>query len=141
MAQDISLAALKRFIDGSRIPMTLADATPPDCPIIVANDAFLALTGYRREEVVGRGFRFLQGPLSEDEARDKMRLAISGGIEALVPITNYRRDGSTFENLVHLAPIKAADGSPRFIMCSQYDVTAQPDRVALGESPRPAAAI
>lgn len=141
MAQDVSLAALKRFIDGSRIPMTLADATLPDCPIIVANDAFLALTGYRREEVVGRNFRFMQGPLSEAEASGKMLLSVRDGTEALVPITNYRRDGSAFENLVHLAPIRAADGALRFIMCSQYDITAQPGKAAAGESPHPAAAI
>ncbi len=34
----------------------------PDCPIIYASDAFCKLTGYARDELVGRNCRFLQGP-------------------------------------------------------------------------------
>ena len=34
----------------------IADATLPDCPIVFASDAFLALCGYPREEVLGRNW-------------------------------------------------------------------------------------
>ncbi len=35
----------------TRMAMVFTDATEPDNPIIFANDSFLDLTGYRREEV------------------------------------------------------------------------------------------
>lgn len=34
----------------------IADPTLPDCPIVFASDPFLKLTGYRREEVLGRNW-------------------------------------------------------------------------------------
>ncbi len=34
----------------------IADPTLPDCPIVFASDPFLRLTGYRREEVLGRNW-------------------------------------------------------------------------------------
>ena len=38
----------------------ICDPTLPDCPIVFASDAFLELTEYAREEVLGRNCRFLQ---------------------------------------------------------------------------------
>lgn len=38
----------------------LADPRLPDCPIVHASPEFIALTGYTREEIVGRNCRFLQ---------------------------------------------------------------------------------
>ena len=34
----------------------IADPTLPDCPIVFASDPFLKLSGYRREEVLGRNW-------------------------------------------------------------------------------------
>jgi PAS domain-containing protein len=34
----------------------IADPTLPDCPIVFASDQFLALSGYSREEVLGRNW-------------------------------------------------------------------------------------
>jgi PAS domain-containing protein len=38
----------------TRMPMVFADAKQAGKPIIFANDSFLALTGYSREEVLGQ---------------------------------------------------------------------------------------
>ena len=38
----------------------------PDMPIVYASDAFLNLTGYARDEVLGRNCRFLGGPDTDD---------------------------------------------------------------------------
>ena len=46
----------------TRMPMLITDPRQPDNPIILANQAFLDLTGYPAEEVIGRNCRFLQGP-------------------------------------------------------------------------------
>jgi PAS domain S-box-containing protein len=45
----------------TRMAMMIADARRDDTPIVAVNDAFLELTGYGRDEVVGRNCRFLQG--------------------------------------------------------------------------------
>jgi PAS domain-containing protein len=38
----------------------ICDPSLPDCPIVFASDAFLDLTEFPREEVLGRNCRFLQ---------------------------------------------------------------------------------
>ena len=38
----------------------ISDPHLPDCPIVFASDAFLELTGYSREEILGRNCRFMQ---------------------------------------------------------------------------------
>ncbi|WP_353654281.1 PAS domain-containing protein [Agrobacterium sp. Ap1] len=43
------------------MPLVLTDARHPDHPIILANKAFLNLTGYESREVLGGNCRFLQG--------------------------------------------------------------------------------
>jgi PAS domain S-box-containing protein len=50
-------------------PMVMSDPNQPDNPIVLANHAFLDLTGYSAEEVVGRNSRFLQGPDTARAAR------------------------------------------------------------------------
>jgi PAS domain-containing protein len=50
----------------------ICDPSLPDCPIVFASDAFLELTMYPREEVLGRNCRFLQ-----------VRQAVNGGFRLL----------------------------------------------------------
>jgi len=56
----------------------VCDPALPDCPIVFASDAFLELSEYSREEILGRNCRFLQGPtqigrrLPKSERRSRM---------------------------------------------------------------------
>ena len=45
----------------TRMAMVFADAKEPGYPIIFANDAFLALTGYAREEVLAPALQVPDG--------------------------------------------------------------------------------
>lgn len=48
-------------VRATRMPMLITDPRLPDNPIVFVNDAFSKLTGYRRDEILGRNCRFLQG--------------------------------------------------------------------------------
>ena len=48
----------------------------PDSPIVYANNDFCAMTGYSREEVMGRNCRFLQGPDSDMGTLERLRIAV-----------------------------------------------------------------
>ena len=52
----------------TRMAMLFTAAAKPDNPIIFANDSFLYLTGYPREEVLGKSFNFLMANGSDAEA-------------------------------------------------------------------------
>ena len=55
-------------IRATRMSMIITDPRRPDNPIVFANDAFLRLTGYERQEVMGKNCRFLQGPKTDKDA-------------------------------------------------------------------------
>lgn len=110
-------------IRATRMAMIVTDPRRPDNPIVFANDAFLKLTGYGRDEVVGRNCRFLQGPESDPEAISALRDAIAERRDINVDILNYRKDGSTFWNALYLSPVSNEDGEVQFFFASQLDVT------------------
>src|SRR4028119_1324926 len=43
----------------TRMAMIFTDATDPDNPIVFANDSFLSLFGYEREEILGQSLNLL----------------------------------------------------------------------------------
>ena len=123
MISELSSKTLKTYFDSSPIPLTLTSPVFDDCPIILCNDAFLNLTGYARDDVIGRNCRFLQGRNTDPAVRRAMRRAIDDRSEALVQVTNYRKDGSEFENFVFLLPILDANGGLLYMLGSQCDIT------------------
>ena len=118
------LEGLKKSIHRTPIATIVTDNRAPDNPIVEANDAFVALTGYSVEEIVGRNCRFLAGRGTELEAQSVLRNAVVEGKSAIVEITNYRKDGTPFRNAVMLAPICGDDGSVAMFIGSQMEIAA-----------------
>ncbi|MDP4004195.1 hybrid sensor histidine kinase/response regulator [Methylobacterium sp. NEAU K] len=128
---DIFFAA----VETTRMPMIVTDPRQPDNPIIFANRAFLAMTGYTPEELVGRNCRFLQGPETDRETIDQVRSAIAEKREFATEILNYRKNGSTFWNALFVSPVYNATGELVYFFGSQLDVSRRRDAEdALGQA-------
>jgi PAS domain S-box-containing protein len=84
----------------------LTDPRLPDNPIVYASAAFLELTGYPREQVVGRNCRFLQGPETDPRAVRDIHDAIDSGKDGAAFILNYAADGTPFWNQFFIAPLR-----------------------------------
>lgn len=110
-------------VERTRMPMVITDAQHGDHPIVLANQAFLNLTGYGADEVVGRNCRFLQGRDTSHEAIAKVRAAVKAGRECDVEILNYRKDGSAFWNQLHMSPVHDEAGRLLYVFASQRDIT------------------
>lgn len=115
------------FLHRSSIAIALSDATQPDLPLIYANPAFEALTGYANKDVQDRNCRFLQGDHANDEARETLRDAFSAGRPAQVVLRNRTRGGFDFDNLLFLEPLRSGRGEIRYFVGSQFDVSRQVD--------------
>lgn len=107
----------------TRMPMVMTDARLQDNPIVLANQAFLQLTGYAADEVLGRNCRFLQGTSTSAAAIAELRLAIAEGREVDVELLNYRKDGTVFWNQLHVTPIHDDAGDIAYFFASQIDIT------------------
>jgi len=105
--------------------MIATDPHQADNPIVFANDAFLKLTGYGLDEVVGRNCRFLQGPDTDQDVVAKLRKVIDEQTFGYVEIINYKKDGTPFWNALHISPVYDDDGHLTHFFGSQWDITAQ----------------
>ena len=107
----------------TRMAICLCDPKQADLPIVFANRAFRRLTGYSEEEIVGRNCRFLQGPKTDPEPIARIREAIANEDVVVVELLNYRKNGTTFWNALHLGPIYNDQGEPVYFFGSQCDVS------------------
>jgi PAS domain S-box-containing protein len=117
--RELCLIAVER----TRMPMVVTNPRQTDNPIVLANKAFLDLSGYPPEEVMGRNCRFLQGKDTCPTAVAEIRDAVASGREVEIEVLNYRKDGSTFLNQLHLSPIHDDRGELLYFLGSQKNVT------------------
>jgi PAS domain S-box-containing protein len=85
--------------------ITIVDATSDDFPLVYVNRAFEQMTGYRRDAVLGRNCRFLQGQDTCEADRRALREAMEQQRDASVDIVNYRANGERFLNRLRIRPI------------------------------------
>ena len=114
--------SLSEMISASPIAAIISDPRLPDNPIVDCNQAFIALTGYTRGEVIGRNCRFLSGPGTEPDLTQMLRAGISERRPVMVEITNYKKGGKPFRNAVMVAPIFDANEQLEYFLGSQVEV-------------------
>ncbi|GIG30584.1 hypothetical protein Cma02nite_31840 [Cellulomonas marina] len=118
-------AALAACVAAMRSAVLVADARDADLPLVFVNDGFEQLTGYARASALGRNCRFLQGPGTDQAVVGALRVGLAEGRYTRARLLNYRADGSTFWNDLRLSPVHHDDGTLRYWVGVQHDVTAQ----------------
>lgn len=79
-------------------------------PVVYLNHAFEQLTGYSRDELLGRSLACLQQGENQQEGLSLVRAALRDGIACRVVLNNYKKDGTSFVNELQLLPIRDAQG-------------------------------
>ena len=114
-------------VSTTRMPMIVTDPHQHDNPIVFANPAFINMTGYGLDELLGRNCRLLQGPDTDPETVADLRRAIEQRHETSVEILNYKKNGAAFWNALFMSPVFDADGELVYFFASQLDVTRRRD--------------
>ncbi len=105
--------------------IVISDPSQPDNPLIYVNDGFERLTGYSRQDVLGRNCRFLQGSGTDPATLEQIRECLRDRRDCLVELLNYRKDGTPFWNRLSIAPLRDDKGSLTHFVGIQSDITAR----------------
>jgi len=117
------LAIHDAAMEATSCGISISDARQPDMPLIYVNRAFIELSGYSEEHVLGKNCRFLQGDDRDQDARHIIREALNTGSHCQVLLRNYRKDGSFFWNELIISPIHNDAGEVTHFVGVQNDVT------------------
>jgi PAS domain S-box-containing protein len=109
--------------EATRMPMVFTDAKASDHPIIFANDSFLSLTGYEREEVLGQRLKFLMSRGADPEALAAIDAAFAGNSESEPEVHYRRKDGGLFWATIFISPVRDESDNVVQHFASFVDVT------------------
>lgn len=106
---------------------TIADLKAPDEQLVYVNRAFLELSGFRKEDILHKNCRFLQGNGTDQETRRRIRDSINRRESCYFDIINYRYDGTPFWNRLCLIPITHQE-EVRYYVGVQQNITEKKER-------------
>jgi diguanylate cyclase (GGDEF)-like protein/PAS domain S-box-containing protein len=91
--------------------------------VLLCNPAFLGMTGYSEDELVGRNLRMLQGPATDPRVIDDLRDRLATRRYFEGEAVNYRKDGTPY--LVHwsISPVLDDDGRVTHFISVQQERT------------------
>ncbi|KAH7235904.1 hypothetical protein BKA59DRAFT_290044 [Fusarium tricinctum] len=106
------------------VAMVVCDMGRTDAPVIYVSESFSDLTGYSARESLGRNCRFLQSPPGQERqpnrkgsdkvASHRMHQAVLAGKEIQTPVTNYKKFGQAFNNLLTIIPVPVDNTGSRY---------------------------
>jgi PAS domain-containing protein len=111
--------------DNLPISISIADSTQRQFPLIYANSAFLEMSGFALEEIIGKSNKFLQKNSVEESVGKVMTDTIAAGEPCRVFISNRRNDDTPYRSLLSMKPVHSLDGVYRLVIGMQFDVTNQ----------------
>ena len=105
------------------VNFVISDMSMPGNPMILVIHTFCSTTGYEKYEAQGRNCRFLQGPATEPESVAVIQDTLRRGADCHVRISNYRKDGSMFVNLLTMRPIHDSNNVYRYCIGVQFELS------------------
>lgn len=120
------LQLLETVVEHANDCVLVTEAEPIDGEgprIVYVNEAFEKLTGYTREEAIGKTPRMLQGPDSGREALLKIRSALEAWEPVRVEVLNYRKDGTQFWSELSITPLADESGWYTHFVSVQRDIS------------------
>jgi PAS domain S-box-containing protein len=93
--------------------------------IIWVNGAFTTMTGYRKEEVLGKNPRLFKSDQQPDSYYDELWSSISSGKVWRGEIVNRRKDGTPYTEEMTITPLIRDSGNPanRYFIAIKQDIT------------------
>lgn len=114
---------MQHAISSSNNGILITGLADTDFGIIYANEAFLRLSGYTVEELLGRNPRMMQKDDRKQPDISELLAALKSERDGYAVLRNYRKDGSLFWNEIYISPIRNQKGQITHFVGVQNDVT------------------
>ena len=101
--KDTVLRLLKQ--DEINHSVVISDPNIIDCPMVYGSEEFVSQTGYNVNEALGKNCRFLQGPETDPNDINSIRMAIKKKTTITIDILNYKKNGEKFWNRLRIKPL------------------------------------
>ncbi len=125
IASHIEASVIAQALDQSVNAVLLTDAHEGEGGhrIVYANAAFLRMTGYGEEEILGQNPRILQGPDTCGEVIRRLRQCLADGTFFQGSTINYRKDGRPYVVEWNISPVRSASGEITHFLSLQQDIS------------------
>jgi diguanylate cyclase (GGDEF)-like protein/PAS domain S-box-containing protein len=106
LARRLRNSLLEAMVQSASDGIVVVDAALKSHPVIFANAAFEAMTGYTLADLKTAGLGVLQGEDTRQKGVGEMSKALEEGRSCEVLLKNYRKDGTLFWNRLRLVPVE-----------------------------------
>lgn len=117
---DLQMHKLMQAVEQSPNSIVITDL---EANIEYANPAFMQVTGYTLQEVIGQNPRILHSGKTPRERYDEMWSQLIQGKNWKGEFINCRKDGTEYTELVSISPVRQADGTISNYLAIKEDVT------------------
>ena len=120
------LKLLESVITNTNDSVLITDAKNDDRlgqRIVYVNEAFTKMTGYTKNEVIGKTPGFLQGQKSDKKELHRLSLAIKNWEPCEITIINYKKNGEEFWINFSISPVSDQKGYVTHWIAIERDVT------------------
>lgn len=121
--REAELRLRERAMESTFDGVLLADARDAKYPIVYVNEALTRITGYAREELLGRSPDRLYHADCEQRGIEEIRTAVRDGREGTALLRAFRKGGAQFWTELHVAPVRDERGAVTHIVGVLNDVT------------------
>ncbi|WP_075618369.1 bifunctional diguanylate cyclase/phosphodiesterase [Paenisporosarcina indica] len=117
--------------DQYQTSFVVADPEIPDNPLIYVNDEFLHMTGYSRDEVIGKNYRILHGKETSIDSINTMDEQMTNGKHIHIELLSYQKEGTPFWSEAVFHPICDKQENLLFYIGLPIDITSRKQTEAL----------
>jgi len=122
------LKLLESIITNANDAVMITEVEPIDAPgprIIYVNEALANMTGYSKEEILGKSPRLFQGPRSDRTELDKMKNALQKQEHCTSEVINYAKNGRPYWVEIGIAPVTDNSGKVSHMIAIERDITSR----------------
>lgn len=115
----IRTKAMEATFDG----IFIIDAKKPNFPIIYANPSFYDLTGYSKDEVIGKNYFLLYGGIENSRLAEGIKHTLLQGKPFQGEMIHSKKNGEKFWNLLRITLIRDKNGTITHYVGNKTDTT------------------